>query len=31
MVESGLGIGLMPIDIARPYIKAARIEALANY
>ncbi|MGP3372587.1 LysR substrate-binding domain-containing protein, partial [Escherichia coli] len=22
MVESGLGIGLMPIDIARPYIKA---------
>jgi DNA-binding transcriptional LysR family regulator len=28
MVESGLGIGLMPIDIARPYIKAARIEAL---
>ncbi|MCZ2721598.1 LysR family transcriptional regulator [Marinomonas sp. 15G1-11] len=28
MVESGLGIGLMPIDIARPYIKASRIEAL---
>jgi len=28
MVESGLGIGLMPIDIARPYLKASRIEAL---
>ncbi|MEL0623206.1 MAG: LysR family transcriptional regulator [Marinomonas sp.] len=28
MVESGLGIGLMPIDIARPYIKTARIEAI---
>lgn len=28
MVESGLGIGLMPLNIAKPYIKARRIKAV---